>query len=71
VYGSMRMEIEWVCCEEGGLWKCDDGSPLKVSLLWRSGGAFCGQMIPRTMLAVANATGRAAHARQVKGDDPD
>jgi len=23
------------------------------------------------MLAVANATGRASHARQVKGDDPD
>jgi hypothetical protein len=28
-------------------------------------------MIPRTMLAVAYATGRASHARQVKGDDPD
>jgi hypothetical protein len=28
-------------------------------------------MIPRAMLAVAYATGRAHHARQVKGDDPD
>jgi hypothetical protein len=28
-------------------------------------------MIPRVMLAVAYATGRASHARQVKGDDPD
>jgi hypothetical protein len=28
-------------------------------------------MIPRAMLAVVYATGRAYHARQVKGDDPD
>jgi hypothetical protein len=28
-------------------------------------------MIPRAMLAVAYPTGRASHARQVKGDDPD
>jgi hypothetical protein len=28
-------------------------------------------MIPSAMLAVAYATGRASHARQVKGDDPD
>jgi hypothetical protein len=28
-------------------------------------------MIPRAMLAVAYATGRASLARQVKGDDPD
>jgi hypothetical protein len=28
-------------------------------------------MIPRAMLAEAYATGRAFHARQVKGDDPD
>jgi hypothetical protein len=28
-------------------------------------------MIPRAMLAVAYATGRSSHARQVKGDDPD
>ena len=28
-------------------------------------------MIPRPMLVVAYATGRASHARQVKGDDPD
>jgi hypothetical protein len=28
-------------------------------------------MIPRAMLAVACATGRASHARQFKGDDPD
>jgi hypothetical protein len=28
-------------------------------------------MIPRAMLAVAYATGRVSHARQVKGDDPD
>jgi hypothetical protein len=28
-------------------------------------------MIPRAMLAVAYATGRASHARQFKGDDPD
>jgi hypothetical protein len=30
---------------------------------------LCGHMIPRAMLAVAYATGRASHARQVKGDD--
>jgi len=28
-------------------------------------------MILRAMLAVACATGRASHARQIKGDDPD
>jgi hypothetical protein len=28
-------------------------------------------MIPRAMMAVAYATGRVSHARQVKGDDPD
>jgi len=28
-------------------------------------------MIPRAMLVVAYATGRASHVRQVKGDDPD
>jgi hypothetical protein len=28
-------------------------------------------MTPRAMLAVACATGRDSHARQVKGDDPD
>jgi len=28
-------------------------------------------MIPRAVLAVAYATGRASHDRQVKGDDPD
>jgi len=28
-------------------------------------------MIPRAMLVVAYATGRASHARQVKGVDPD
>jgi hypothetical protein len=28
-------------------------------------------MIQRAMLAVTYATGRASHARQVKGDDPD
>jgi hypothetical protein len=28
-------------------------------------------MIPRAMLAVAHATGRASHATQFKGDDPD
>jgi hypothetical protein len=28
-------------------------------------------MIPRAMLAAAYASGRASHARQVKGDDPD
>jgi hypothetical protein len=28
-------------------------------------------MIPRAMLAVAYATGRASHARQLKGDDTD
>jgi hypothetical protein len=32
---------------------------------------LCGHMIPRSMLEVAYATGRASHARQVKGDDPD
>jgi hypothetical protein len=30
-----------------------------------------GHMIPRALLAVAYATGKASHARQVKGDDPD
>jgi hypothetical protein len=35
---------------------------------WRD---LCGQMMPRAMLAVAYATGRVSHARQVKGDDPD
>jgi hypothetical protein len=30
-----------------------------------------GHMIQRAMLAVAYATGRASHARKVKGDDPD
>ena len=28
-------------------------------------------MIPRAMLAVAYATGKASHAKQVKGDNPD
>jgi hypothetical protein len=28
-------------------------------------------MVPKVMLVVAYATGRASHARQVKGDDPD
>jgi hypothetical protein len=28
-------------------------------------------MIPRAVLAVAYAIGRASHAREVKGDDPD
>jgi len=28
-------------------------------------------MIPRAMLAVAYATGRASHAREVKDDNPD
>jgi hypothetical protein len=28
-------------------------------------------MIPRAMLGVAYAAGRASHARQAKGDDPD
>jgi hypothetical protein len=28
-------------------------------------------MIPRAMLAVAYATGRVSHARQIMGDDPD
>jgi hypothetical protein len=28
-------------------------------------------MIPRAMLAVAYATGRVSHAREVKDDDPD
>ena len=32
---------------------------------------LCGHIIPRAMLVVAYATGRASHARQVKGDDPD
>jgi hypothetical protein len=44
--------------------------PPKISLLWPSGGA-CVVMTPRAMLVVAYATGRASHARQVKGDDPD
>jgi hypothetical protein len=35
------------------------------------GWGLCGQMILRAVLAVAYATGRASHARQVKGDDPD
>ena len=32
---------------------------------------LCGHTIPRVLLRVAYATGRASHARQVKGDDPD
>ena len=32
---------------------------------------MCGHTILRAMLAVAYATGRATHARQVKSDDPD
>jgi hypothetical protein len=32
---------------------------------------LCGHMIPRAMLEVAYATGRASHARQVKSDDRD
>ena len=32
---------------------------------------FYGQMVPRAMLAVAYATGRASHARQVRDDDQD
>ena len=32
---------------------------------------LCGHMILRAMLAVVYTTGRASHARQVKGDDPD
>jgi hypothetical protein len=30
-----------------------------------------GHMIPKTMLLVAHATGRASHARQIRRDDPD
>jgi hypothetical protein len=32
---------------------------------------LCGHTIPRAILSVAYATGRASHARQVKGDDTD
>ena len=32
---------------------------------------LCGYVIPKGMLAVVYATGRASHARQVKGDDSD
>jgi hypothetical protein len=32
---------------------------------------LCGHIILIALLAVAYATGRASHARQVKGDDPD
>ena len=32
---------------------------------------MCRQMILRAVLAVAYATGRVSHARQVKGADPD
>jgi len=32
---------------------------------------LCGRVVPRAILAVAYATGRASHAGQVKGDDPD
>jgi hypothetical protein len=32
---------------------------------------LCGHMIPRAMLAVVYATGRASHAWQVNSDDPD
>jgi membrane protein implicated in regulation of membrane protease activity len=42
----------------------------KVFLLWCSGEA-CVVMILRAMLVVAYATGRACHARQAKGGDPD
>ena len=26
VYGSRRMGVEWECCEDGGVWKQEDGS---------------------------------------------
>jgi hypothetical protein len=32
---------------------------------------LCGHVTPRAMLAVAYVIGRAFHARQVKGNDPD
>jgi hypothetical protein len=38
------------------------------TLTWWWG--LCGHIIPRAMLVAAYATGRASHARQVKGDDP-
>jgi len=42
-------------------------SPVGIPTLtqWRG---LCGHRNPRAMLAVAYATGRASHARQVKGD---
>ena len=43
-----------------------DGHPTLA--YWRG---LCGHMITRAMLAIAYATGRASHPRQVKGDDPD
>jgi hypothetical protein len=43
-----------------------DGIPTLTQ--WRG---LRGHMNPRAMLAVAYATGRASHARQVKGNDPD
>jgi hypothetical protein len=43
-----------------------DGIPTLMK--WRG---FCGHMNPKVLLVVAYGTGRASHARQVKGDDPD
>jgi hypothetical protein len=40
--------------------------PRRYPYFW----GLCGHIIPRAMLAVAYATDRAFHARQVKGDDP-
>ena len=46
------------------------GPPKDIpTLAWWQG--LCGHMIPRAMLVVAYATGRASQVRQVKGDDPD
>jgi hypothetical protein len=47
---------------------CNPPEGIPSLAYWR---VLCGQMIPRGMLALACATGRASHARQVKGDDPD
>jgi len=48
------------------LWFPTEGVPT-LTLWW----GLRGHMTLRAMLAVAYATGRASHARQVKGDDPD
>ena len=49
------------------MWVCHPEGVPTLTQWW----GLCGNMILRAMLAVAYATGRASHTRQVKDDDPD